>query len=226
MYYRNLLEQYKLLTDEEKNILLIYKSYLFHFINNLDDINNNIQKYYNDFENYKRIINLQSNLFIKNSVFKNINFDSFDKFIIDINSVYKKLNELFYKIKLPSDKKLYRATSINNLNEINNISKGNFISTSLSLEVTDSFYDYNNNIDVLYQIDAHENMPCLIIPYAIKKNDKEQLKIVEGDNQLEVVLSKQLLDFNMISQKQVEDERTTIICKIIANQKNIGEKSK
>lgn len=66
------------------------------------------------------------------------------------------------------------------MNDIYKISTSNLISTSLDVEVTDSFYT-NDGQDILYQINLHENTPCLIVPYSIKiyENDGKQVLKVQ-----------------------------------------------
>lgn len=92
--YKELEKQYELLSLEEKNLLLIYKSRLFDFINRLDLIMNNMQikNLYNEkYVEFKRIINLPENSFIKYSIFSNISLNTYDSFLNSIKEIQEKI---------------------------------------------------------------------------------------------------------------------------------------
>src|SRR5574344_793467 len=207
--YSNLLSQYELLNDDEKNTLLIYKSKLSYFINNINRIDD--EKYLDEFRNkyleYKDIVMHPINNLIRMTVYKDIDFSNLVNFIRSIRNISEKLDKVKGKIKLVDDITLYRAKSVNSESEISKISKGNLISTSYDLSVTDKFYGYNS-IYVLYQIKAKKDMPCLVIPYSIKVeyiNDTPVLKKVNEDSQKEIVLYKDSMDYEITSIKNVDN---------------------
>ena len=109
----DLIKQYNNLTEEEKRVLLIYKSQLSYFINNTDNINDeNASEYITRYEEFKKIIESPENIFIKLSVFRDVNFDSFENFLKSIDVIREKLNCLYGKILLLNDMVLFRCSSI------------------------------------------------------------------------------------------------------------------
>lgn len=109
----DLIKQYNNLTEEEKRVLLIYKSQLSYFINNADNINDeNASEYITKYEEFKKIIESPENIFIKLSVFQDVSFDSFENFLKSIDVIREKLNCLYGKILLLNDIVLFRCSSI------------------------------------------------------------------------------------------------------------------
>src|SRR5574344_1105867 len=141
------------------------------------------------------------------TIFKDVDFSDLSNFIKSIQHISSKIDKIKGHIILPADIVLYRATSVNNSTDIDKISMGNFISTSYDLSVTDDFYGYNK-INILYQIKAKKDMPCLVIPYSIKVeyiNDTPVLKKVNEDSQKEIVLYKDSMDYEITSIKNVDN---------------------
>ena len=214
--YQELKKQYDALELNDKNVLLIYKSRLFKFINNIDDILSN-RIVYDEYEKYfvedKSIICSSENSFIRHSIFNSINFESYQLFLESVKIVKDKLTDIKGKIHLPQDTIVYRATTVSSKDEIDQISKGNFISTSLDIDETDKFYRFSG-IDVLYQIKLKKGTSCLVIPYSIgiyDINGKSVLKILEDDSQSEIVLFKDELDYVINDYKYFEDEEITVV---------------
>ena len=190
-------ELFDKLTDYEKNILLIYKSYYHYAINNIDNINDpdilgNIKDLY---EYYKGILSNPNNLFIS-MVFKPIDNSSFESFIKSIKKISEDLNGLKGKIKLDSDITLYRCVSMQEDDDTFDIAKGNLISTSKSLDVAKKFIIQGPYKNVTYEIKVGKDTPILVVPYSIKITDDLKLKIVKNDSQDEIILFKDSLDFN------------------------------
>lgn len=214
--YQELKKQYDALELNDKNVLLIYKSRLFKFINNIDDILSN-RIVYDEYEKYfvedKSIICSSENSFIRHSIFNSINFESYQLFLESVKIVKDKLTDIKGKIHLTQDTIVYRATTVSSKDEIDQISKGNFISTSLDIDETDKFYRFSG-IDVLYQIKLKKGTSCLVIPYSIgiyDINGKSVLKILEDDSQSEIVLFKNELDYVINDYKYFEDEEITVV---------------
>ena len=116
---------------------------------------------------------------------------------------------------MTTDTKVYRSVTVKDESDIQKISTSNLISTSLDIEITDSFYTYNGK-DILYQINLSKGTYCLIVPYSIKiyeKDNKQILKIENNDSQKEIILFKNLLNYTIISNQYLKDENL-IIAKI------------
>lgn len=214
--YQELKKQYDNLELNDKNVLLIYKSRLFKFINNIDAILSN-GKVYDEYKKYfledKSIICSVENSFIRHSIFNIINFESYKLFLESIRTVKDKLTYIRGKIHLPQDAIVYRATTVSSKEEIAQISKEEFISTSLDMNETDKFYEFEG-IDVLYQIKLKKGTPCLVIPYSIgiyDINGKSILKILEDDSQKEIVLFKDELEYSIKDYKYFNEEELTVV---------------
>ena len=92
----------------KKNAILVYKSKLFVIINSISKIPefqrlttlelneqlSNRSECINVFNDYSRVLNNLNNSFIKNTVFNNIRFDSFNNFIEDLKEVIVILNKI------------------------------------------------------------------------------------------------------------------------------------
>lgn len=215
--YEKLQQQYNLLSLEDKNALLIYKSRLFDFINRIDLIlyNEKLKEQYRDkYEKFKKIISIPENNFIRYSIFNSINFNTYNLFLESIKTIEQRILNI-QKIKLTTDTKVYRAVTVKDESDIQKISTSNLISTSLDIEITDSFYTYNGK-DILYQINLSKGTYCLIVPYSIKiyeKDNKQILKIENNDSQKKIILFKNLLNYTIISNQYLKDENL-IIAKI------------
>lgn len=196
----DLIAQYNNLTEEEKSILLIYKSQLFYFINGIDNINDDNRKsYIVKYNEFKEIMEKPENIFIRLSVFSDISLDSFENFLKSIDLIRKKLKLLYGKIILPNDMVLFRCNSIKEKDSINRISIGDFISTSLDFETAENFFSYDG-LNVTFVINVPAGTPVLVIPYSIKlivKDNKKILKVVANDNQNEVILFNDYMKFNV-----------------------------
>ncbi len=81
--YEDLVKQFETLSDDEKNALLVYKSKLGIAINAMDNDFSKVRRIYNE---YKELVDMPQNLFIKMSVFKDIDFSS-EEIILD-NDIY------------------------------------------------------------------------------------------------------------------------------------------
>lgn len=212
--YEELIKQYEILPLEDKKILLIYKSRLFDFINRIDLILSQKEikeEYKNKYESFKKIIELPENSFIKYSIFNIIDFSSYETFLKSLKIIEQKISNI-NTIKITSETKLYRAVTIPKIDDISKISTSNLISTSLDIETTDSFYKYDG-YDILYIINVLKETPCLVIPYSIKiyeKNGKQILKIEKNDSQKEIILFKELLNYEIKSSHYLEQEKLTV----------------
>lgn len=205
----DLIKQYNNLTEEEKRVLLIYKSQLSYFINNADNINDeNASEYITKYEEFKKIIESPENIFIKLSVFQDVSFDSFENFLKSIDIIREKLNCLYGKILLLNDMVLFRCSSVKDKKNISKIAIGNFISTSTDFETAENFFSYDG-LNVTYVIKVKSGTPVLVIPYSVKlhiKDNKKILKVVADDNQNEIILFKKHLKVELEKQEEENDE--------------------
>ena len=191
--YEDLLNQYESLSNQEKNALLIYKSRLGIVINDLDN-NPDFNKYYNFMIN---VLNNPVNAFIKISVFNSLDLTNIDTFTSSIYKVRDLIIEALNKMTINEKITVFRAVSTNS--EINDISKSNIVSTSLSFSETLKFAMAGENINI-YQINLEKNSKVAIIPYSITFNTKtNQLKLSNNDTQSEIIINKDLYDFENIA---------------------------
>ncbi len=192
-----LYEQFDNLTDYEKSIILIYKSYYSYAINNIDNIGDeetlkNIKDLY---EYYKEVLNKPENMFLSYT-FKPINNNSFNEFIESIRRISSDLNNLKGKITLPYDMTVYRCVSMLPDDDIYSVSKGNLISTSESLNKAEMFINRGSYRNVTYEFVVKKGTPVLVVPYSIKIDENEILKVKSNDSQEEIILFKDSLDFS------------------------------
>ena len=192
-----LYEQFDNLTDYEKSIILIYKSYYSYAINNIDNIGDeetlkNIKDLY---EYYKEVLNKPENMFLSYTL-KPINNNSFNEFIESIRRISSDLNNLKGKITLPYDMTVYRCVSMLPDDDIYSVSKGNLISTSESLNKAEMFINRGSYRNVTYEFVVKKGTPVLVVPYSIKIDENEILKVKSNDSQEEIILFKDSLDFS------------------------------
>ena len=109
MVYEDLIRQFEDLSDEEKNILLVYKSKLGVAINSLD---NNDEKVLEIYNNYKKILDNPKNMFMKMTVFKDISFDNEISFRESLTDVKDKLLKISTTLKINNDLTVYRLISV------------------------------------------------------------------------------------------------------------------
>lgn len=197
MVYEDLLEQYSNLSEEEKNVLLVYKTKLSNAINDLDN-----EKLINElYERYIKILDNPTNLFIKLSILKDIDFSSLDAFKISLESYHNKMNEVTNKLIINDEITVYRAFSVDE--ETNEISKDSIISTSLNIDTClDFFIPYKNKKHYLYEIKINKNSPCAVCPYQITYNSKNnQMAVSTKKDQYEIMINKKNYDFEQVFEK-------------------------
>ena len=90
MIYEDLIEQYKNLDESEAHALLIYKSRLSRAINSLDIDDEEVIESYNT---YKEYLENPSNIFMKMTVFKDIDFSDISSFKNSLELVKKKIED-------------------------------------------------------------------------------------------------------------------------------------
>ena len=231
--YSDLLRQYDILNDEEKNALLVYKSKIFFHINEITTIENFMQEsaynilnkikdrnyFLNSFNEYKNIIDKPENLFVKKSIFSQVNFDNIYKFIESLKLIIANIISASNKVTIDSDIIIYRGIGIDSNKDEKNIAKGNIISTTTNIEVAKRFMFYDLNLNnILYVIKITQGSNVLVIPYSILinyNNNRLEIKKCNGISQNEIILFKDNFDFDEIKTKTVKLDNDTLTIKYI-----------
>lgn len=172
------------LSDSEKEALIIYKSRMGLFINDIENYNLGKDIYFY----YKKIFDNPLNMTYKFYPFKNVDFASFISFTESLENI----KETIINIKpynLKQDKTVFRfASSKENIDDISN---GDLISTSESIKEASKFIDTSKKNNSLFQINLKEGSPVLFCPYNFKYDSKNnRLKLESYDNQEEILLKK------------------------------------
>ena len=221
MIYEDLLKQYEELTEEEKNILLVYKSRLGRAINSLNNNDSEIKEIY---KRYKFLVENHQNIFMKFSVSKDISFKSLEEFFESLLNVKEKLDKISSKIILSQDITVYRAFSIRDDEELISISKSNLVSTSLDIDECSKYIIPNKGYThYLYQLNLEKGSLVAICPYRILIDNNDRLVLTKDNDSKEIILSKDNFDFEEVVKTEStfnSDEKLNIIS-INAKVKNI-----
>lgn len=195
MIYEDLIEQYKNLDESEAHALLIYKSRLSRAINSLDIDDEEVIESYNT---YKEYLENPSNIFMKMTVFKDIDFSDISSFKNSLELVKKKIEDASLKMRLKDDLTVYKALSVSKDDSISFISRSDIISTSTSFDECSKFIIPDSNYKhTLYQINLEKNSPVLICPYSILIKDGV-LSLTQRHDQKEIILLKNNYDFTEV----------------------------
>lgn len=195
MIYEDLIEQYKNLDESEAHALLIYKSKLSRAINSLDIDDGEVIESYNTYKEY--LLN-PSNIFMKMTVFKDIDFSDISSFKNSLELVKKKIEDASLKMRLKDDLTVYRALSVPSDDSVSFISKSDIISTSTSFDECSKFIIPDSNYKhTLYQINLEKDSPVLICPYSILIKDGV-LSLTQRHDQKEIILLKDNYDFTEV----------------------------
>lgn len=195
MIYEDLIEQYKNLDESEAHALLIYKSRLSRAINSLDIDDEEVIESYNT---YKEYLENPSNIFMKMTVFKDIDFSDISSFKNSLELVKKKIEGASLKMRLKDDLTVYRALSVPKDDSVSFISKSDIISTSTSFDECSKFIIPDSNYKhTLYQINLEKDSPVLICPYSILIKDGV-LSLTQRHDQKEIILLKDNYDFTEV----------------------------
>lgn len=190
MIYEDLIEQYKNLDESEAHALLIYKSRLSRAINSLDIDDEEVMEAYNT---YKEYLENPSNIFMKMTVFKDIDFSDISSFKNSLELVKKKIKDASLKMRLKDDLTVYRALSVPSDDSVSFISKSDIISTSTSFDECSKFIIPDSNYKhTLYQINLEKDSPVLICPYSILIKDGV-LSLTQRHDQKEMILQRYFL---------------------------------
>lgn len=195
MIYEDLIEQYKNLDESEAHALLIYKSRLSRAINSLDIDDDEVMEAYNT---YKEYLENPSNIFMKMTVFKDIDFSDISSFKNSLELVKEKIKDASLKMRLKDDLTVYRALSVPSDDSVSFISRSDIISTSTSFDECSKFIIPDSNYKhTLYQINLEKDSPVLICPYSILIKDGV-LSLTQRHDQKEIILLKDNYDFTEV----------------------------
>ena len=188
--YEYLKEEFEKLSEEEKNALMIYKSRLGLAINDMNRIN---KIYYF----YKDIINDPKNIFLKMSVFKDIDFSNVISFSESLDHIYEIVKKATSKIILKEDLTVYRMVSIKDDEELKDISKGTVISTSINIDTCSKFLINKEGYKhYLYQINLEKGSKVGICPYSILYNRGDNtVTLSKNSDQEEIIINKYNYNF-------------------------------
>ena len=219
MIYEDLIKQYEELTDEEKNILLVYKSRLGRAINSLNNNDLEIKEIY---DKYKSLVENPKNIFMKFSVFKDISFKNLEEFIESLKNVKEKLDKISAKIILPQDITVYRAFSIRDEEELIPLSKSNLISTSLDIDECSKYIIPNKGfIHYLYQINLEKNSMVAICPYRILIDNHDRLVLTKENESKEIIISKDNFEIEEVVETKAKFNGNEELNIISINAKNV-----
>ena len=188
--YEYLKEEFEKLSEEEKNALMIYKSRLGLAINDMNRID---EIYYF----YKDIINDPKNIFLKMSVFKDIDFSNVISFSESLDHIYEIVKKATSKIILKEDLTVYRMVSIKDDEELKDISKGTVISTSINIDTCSKFLINEEGYKhYLYQINLEKGSKVGICPYSILYNRGDNtVTLSKNSDQEEIIINKYNYNF-------------------------------
>ena len=188
--YEYLKEEFEKLSEEEKNALMIYKSRLGLAINDMNRID---EIYYF----YKDIINDPKNIFLKMSVFKDIDFSNVISFSESLDHIYEIVKKATSKIVLKEDLTVYRMVSIKDDEELKDISKGTVISTSINIDTCSKFLINEEGYKhYLYQINLEKGSKVGICPYSILYNRGDNtVTLSKNSDQEEIIINKYNYNF-------------------------------
>ena len=221
----NLLNQYQILSDREKNAILVYKSSMGMLINkinkNLLDTSDVSQVLSNPSlveevkDCYEEFLEFyQTDPILKHTLLKNINMKSISTFIMSLVDISYILMGCADKIKLDHSRRLYRLVSYDKTYE--DISESEFVSTTGDIDVCDTFMKINHNY-ILYELEVEENTPVMVCPYSIKAHydsvfdyflnrKPKSISLQEGDSQNEVILFKSRCNFDILDEELIEKD--------------------
>ena len=192
--YKELLMQYERLTDEEKAVLLLYKTNLGLLLNNLS---NNC-----DYEsNYIRLCNLlrvYEELPDELQIFSLIRLDSLAGFRESLYGAKRLLDVVSTKMTAPECISVYRAVSSDR--SIDRIARGNIISTSLDFGATLKYAVGGDNISI-YEIEIKPGSRLAFIPKCeeLKEKYKELFKDITSDEE-EIILNNDIYNFEITNE--------------------------
>ena len=176
----DLLKQYQMLSNEEKNAILLYNSQLRELINAIGEANEEelskvlLQTY----EDYRKIASNPNNYFLKSSLLFIIDDTSVHSFLNSISKIKETINNVKSKIILSSDMIVFRGISIEAGTGLNFFSKNNLFSTSTNLNNSRMFLIPNTQ-RYFEVIKLKAGTSVIICPYSLNCQYEQKEDIVK-----------------------------------------------
>lgn len=213
--YEDLVKQFNdKYTEEEKNLLFLYKSRIGVAINCL---NEEEDKVYEIYEYYKEILQNPKNMFMSFTVFKNVSLTDFSSFKRSLRNITMEIEPLLSRLELESDMTVYRMVSKSTESNSYFLAKQSIVSTSIDIDECLKFcINDGNHEHYLYQINLARGSKVAVCPYAVIFNSRDdQLSLTTTRDQKEIILDKSRYDFNFNDEKEIKLSNSTKI-KIIS----------
>lgn len=213
--YEDLVKQFNdKYTEEEKNLLFLYKSRIGVAINCL---NEEEDKVYEIYEYYKEILQNPKNMFMSFTVFKNVSLTDFSSFKRSLRNITMEIEPLLSRLELESDMTVYRMVSKSTESNSYFLAKQGIVSTSIDIDECLKFcINDGNHEHYLYQINLARGSKVAVCPYAVIFNSRDdQLSLTTTRDQKEIILDKSRYDFNFNDEKEIKLSNSTKI-KIIS----------
>ena len=239
--YHHLVKQYEHLDDEEKKAILIYKSKIFDFMNAITCVDHfeelsaaeiasripDLNKHLDKIEHFRKIVDLKENMMVKYTIFQGIHLDNPLQLIDDLKREYQILLQAKDKMMLQEDLVVYRGVSLEHLEDVSNLARGNIISTSIKIEDTEPFL-FQKDINILYVIHLKKGTSLLVAPVSLVHTYKDHedylyhklngiepnlLKLMNRGEEgcQEVILFKDSLNLLDIQTRKIEKEEGNLI---------------
>lgn len=209
--YEDLVKQFNdKYTEEEKNLLFLYKSRIGVAINCLNDEED---KVYEIYEYYKEILQNPKNMFMSFTVFKDVSLTDFSSFKKSLRNITMEIEPLLSRLELESDMTVYRMVSKSKESSSYFLAKQSIVSTSIDIDECFKFcINDGNHEHYLYQINLAKGSRVAVCPYAVVINSKdEQLTLTTTRDQKELILDKSRYDFNFKHEKEIMLSNSTKI---------------
>ena len=234
----NLINQYRMLTNEEKNAILLYNSPLRELINAVNESNEiDLEDLLNKtYEEYKIVANDPINYFKKISVLYNIDDTSVQTFKESIIKIKETINGIKSKIILNEDLTVYRGVSIEMGLGYISLSKNELFVTSIDNENIKKYLIANNR-NYLEVITLKAGTSVIISPYVLScqyERKEEIANYLEKGIKPNFLITKENTEDNLIlfkSELDIIEERTlympnseTIMKKITTAPKTVVNK--
>lgn len=152
---------------------------------------------------------------IKNKIFANINFDSYELFLESIINQLKLLLGISNKIVMSSDVNMYFL--VNNINDINS---KKFISITNDLNTLKS--KIVNNTDLIAITTLKYGLPVIYSPYYLDFGDMYQKETVKMEIR-EMNRFDLLIDINQVIININNDDNITTVIDYVSNKKVVGD---
>ena len=169
------------------------------------------------------MLNNLNNSFIKNTVFNNIRFDSFNNFIEDLKEVIVILNKISFKIVLNEDLVVYRSILVGNNEKFDFINDSpSFISTSIKVDDTERFLNGDSNKEKhFYSIKLPKGLPVIVSPFSIVRKYDSVIDSIQSNFDYSLMVSNRgvngqqeiILFKDLISYKEFDNKLNEVIMK-------------